>query len=662
MSFLQPYFLFGLIALVIPVIIHLFDFRRTKKVYFSNTRLLDQVKESTRSFYNLKHILILITRLLFITSLVLAFAQPFIVPSGQEGLTATRVGLFIDNSNSMSNRVGQDETGLSLAKETAIELIDLYPAGTEFMIQSAFEESSINLYLSKQTAIDKIEKLELVSNAYSLQNIIDRFNNGSGGRPPMDVLLISDFQKAVLMNEELQLDSQQNYILAPVMFESYQNIAVDSAYISNPFELDKTKTNLAVSIRNFSEEDHSGLAVKLFLGNRQLSVSTVDVAGGGTTLINFTVGQTGDDELGSVVVEDFPISFDNKLFFTLRSIDKVNITQVMGAESGQFIPAVFGNNSLFNLTTMQESNINYSNLETADIIIINAVDRLDASFALRLRNLNQNGTAVLIIPSKQPEVYSFQDILPQLSQEQIVENVIDLEVPDFARPFYQNILERQDANLQMPAARPVWSWGGDRNALLKFIDGRPFLSEIRPGFFIMASPLNSDYSTFQNNALFVPIMYRIAANSQQNIDPLYYRIDRNEISVRYDELDPNTVVRLKNEALEFLPDQRLTGTSIEMLLPGGIIPTGHYEVIAKEEKIKTIALNYKTDESDVLAANETELNQVFEGSRFNVVSGADAAEIVSKFSAEYKGIALWRYFLGLALVFLLIEALLIRLL
>ena len=94
MSFLHPYFLFGLTAAVIPIIIHLFDFRKTKKVYFSNTQLLHQVKESTQSFYNLKHLLILLSRILFIIFLVIAFAQPYLTPSGNQGLLSTRVTDF----------------------------------------------------------------------------------------------------------------------------------------------------------------------------------------------------------------------------------------------------------------------------------------------------------------------------------------------------------------------------------------------------------------------------------------------------------------------------------------------------------------------------------------------------------------------------------------
>ena len=76
MTFLYPSFLWALTALSIPIIIHLFNFRRTTKVFFSNTRFLRQIKEVTTAKRKLKHYLILASRLLFLLFLVLAFAQP----------------------------------------------------------------------------------------------------------------------------------------------------------------------------------------------------------------------------------------------------------------------------------------------------------------------------------------------------------------------------------------------------------------------------------------------------------------------------------------------------------------------------------------------------------------------------------------------------------
>ncbi|MFI5136035.1 MAG: BatA domain-containing protein, partial [Chitinophagales bacterium] len=64
MSFLYPAFLFALGAIAIPIIIHLFNFRRYKTIYFSNTKFLREVKEKTDSRTQLKHLLVLLCRIL----------------------------------------------------------------------------------------------------------------------------------------------------------------------------------------------------------------------------------------------------------------------------------------------------------------------------------------------------------------------------------------------------------------------------------------------------------------------------------------------------------------------------------------------------------------------------------------------------------------------
>ena len=83
MEFVNPGFLYGLFAISIPIIIHLFNFRRFKKVYFTNVSFIKELKQQTQKQSRLKHLLILLMRILAITAIVLAFAQPYI-PVSQE--------------------------------------------------------------------------------------------------------------------------------------------------------------------------------------------------------------------------------------------------------------------------------------------------------------------------------------------------------------------------------------------------------------------------------------------------------------------------------------------------------------------------------------------------------------------------------------------------
>ena len=103
MSFVNPLFLVALSALVIPIIIHLFNFRKFKKIYFTNVRFIAEIKQETKKRSQLKHLLILLMRLLAIASLVIAFAKPYIPsPLQHKKFTGRQaISVYIDNSFSM---------------------------------------------------------------------------------------------------------------------------------------------------------------------------------------------------------------------------------------------------------------------------------------------------------------------------------------------------------------------------------------------------------------------------------------------------------------------------------------------------------------------------------------------------------------------------------
>src|SRR5688572_6631297 len=101
MSFLYPSFLWALAALSIPILIHLFNFRKTTQVYFSNNRFLKEVKDATTAKRRLKHYLILLSRLLFLFFLIITFCQP-IIPATEQLGQGKNIILYLDNSQSMS--------------------------------------------------------------------------------------------------------------------------------------------------------------------------------------------------------------------------------------------------------------------------------------------------------------------------------------------------------------------------------------------------------------------------------------------------------------------------------------------------------------------------------------------------------------------------------
>ena len=122
MNFTYPQFLFALFAVSIPIIIHLFNFRRFKKVYFPDIRFLKEVKLQTQNRNRIKHLLILVSRILAVSFLVFAFAQPFIPADKKNTVSGIQaVSIYVDNSFSMEN-VSKNGMLLDEAKKIAREI------------------------------------------------------------------------------------------------------------------------------------------------------------------------------------------------------------------------------------------------------------------------------------------------------------------------------------------------------------------------------------------------------------------------------------------------------------------------------------------------------------------------------------------------------------
>ncbi|HRP59395.1 MAG TPA: BatA domain-containing protein, partial [Vicingus sp.] len=219
MKFAYPEFLFALFAIAIPIIIHLFNFRKFKKIYFSNVRFLREVKKESQSKSKLKHLLILASRILAITFLVFAFAQPF-VPSANLGTNVNNmVGIYIDNSFSMES-VGENGSLLSEAKTKAIELVKSYAKTDQFVVcDNKFATGSQRL-LTADEAITKIEELEITSETRLLSTVFSRIteslNSTSNDKTSKTIVVLSDLQQSTSDIANIVSDSTIKTYFFPV--------------------------------------------------------------------------------------------------------------------------------------------------------------------------------------------------------------------------------------------------------------------------------------------------------------------------------------------------------------------------------------------------------------------------------------------------------------
>lgn len=663
MTFLYPSFLWALGVLAIPVIIHLFNFRRTSRIYFSNTKFLKLVKEVTTAKRRLKHYLILASRILLLTFLVLAFAQP-IIPAEEQMGNGRTISLYIDNSQSMSAQMADRTRGLDAGLSFAQKIVELFPQDTRYKILTNDFAPFSNTYKTKTEAMDILAQIRISPVSRSVEEIKQRLEQESTNRS-REFFWISDLQKSTAGIIPAEWDSTSRWHLVPIAFSDQPNVFLDTAYLDNPFAAGGEKNILTVKVRNDGDSDVDQLNLKLSLNNVQAGTATVNIPKKGVAEASFelTSGISGMNK-AIVSFNDFPISFDNTFYLGLNFTDKINIIEIKPGSEVTPVQRVFANTQVFNLQSFSVSNFNYSLLNQADLVVVNGLDRIDQSLSLSLRNyINESGT-VLLIPGTAPDAQSYQQVTANGMARFAATKpeAQELDKPDFNNPFFANVFEERSVSIAMPKASRLFEWGTDRSAILRFKNDAPFLSRIdqRGTLYLLASPLKSAFSDFQNHALFVPVMYRIAGGSKKNDARLYHTLGEDFVTLRVDSIAPDQALRLVG-AQEVVPSQRRVGEISFLEIPKFSMNQGFYQVVSNRDTVSLLAFNLDKAES-LLDQFKGEALKELMGSGKNVsIFEAESSEAFSnEIKARYLGKPLWKYAIMLALLFLLAEVLLIR--
>ncbi len=574
MSLVYPSFLWALTALSIPIIIHLFNFRKTTRIYFSNTRFLKQIKEETTQKRRLKQYVVLASRLFFLSFLVLAFAQPFL-PAKEEMGEQPTISIYLDNSYSMSSLVAEKTKALDEAVRMAQSIVDLFPATTSFqLITNDFLPFS-NSIKSGAEITDLLSQLKLSAISRSSSEILDRVKENKS-----TLFWLSDFQKSTF-GEIKKVDTTLQIRLAPLTLEKYTNVFVDTVYLENPFAIGGEKNTIHVRFHNSGNKNVEGLVTKLSINGLQTSATSIAISANSFTEVPFDLvsGLTGNNKI-VVNFNDFPLSFDNQFFLTLSYTTKLNVLEIKSNSQPTYIEKVFGNKDVFSFRSFSTSNLNYSLLANVDLLVVNGVDRVDDAMAGAINSYRQNSGSMLFIPSAQPDLTSYQRLLPLPLSKSTQAEMAELDKPDFQSPFFSNVFEEKNSSLAMPHSSASLEWGSDRSAILKFKNNKPFLSQF-DNTFVMASPLEKNFTDFYNNALFVPVMYRIAASGKKTEQSLYYPLSSSNIVIPSDTLISEEPVKLIGDQ-ELIPSQRQMNGKLFLELPKYALSPGFYKVVNKK--------------------------------------------------------------------------------
>ena len=667
MNFLYPQFLYGLLALSIPVIVHLFNFRRTKRIQFSNNLFLKNIKEVSTAKRKLKHYLTLAARLLFVLFLVLAFAQPFI-PGIKESLKNDLVYIYLDNSYSMSNEVAPDLTSLDQGIGFIEELIEIYPQNTRFKLLTNEFFPGGDLLKTKNEMRDLLPEITFSGIGRSLEEVNNRqlkdFLNAREDKK--DIFWLSDFQRSTIGDwQGVSFDTSANYYLVPFEYRAPDNVYIDSLFLSNPFLLENEKNSLIVSFKNAGNNPVEDLPVKLFINDNQVANTSITIPANNSLEERFELTQSLNRiNTGRVTFEEFPVTFDNDFYFTLNVDSRVDVLEIRSDQSSNNIAQVYANDKLFNFSAFPVENLNYNAIDNTDLIVLNEVPDIPSSLAEALSGFLENSGTITIIPAEQTNINSYSALLPVREKDAGKDLFkVALRTPDLSNPFFANMFIESDEIFEMPLGSGKFTTLAPGETILSLKNREPFLLHVvgTKNVFLFSVPLKEGFTNFHQHAIFVPVMYRIASLSNVLSDDLYYSLNQSIVTLRVDSISKNVIYKLRNEEQELIPAQRILGRDIIMELPKDAMNTGYYDVFNDNSIKKVLSFNYNPEESVLAQYSLSELKEVAgNNNNINIYSAEDNNNFTQSLRELHSGTPLWKYMLIVSLLALLAEILIIR--
>lgn len=687
MNFLFPTFLIGLAAIAIPIIIHLFNFRKYKKVYFTNVQFLKELKQESDSKSKLKEWLILAMRILAIICLVFAFAQPFIPGKVKTVQGEKAISIYVDNSFSMES-TNKKGTLLENAKNFATEIVNTFNASDKFQLLTNDFEGKHQRFISKEEFIEQLNDVKISSATNSINDVIKRqqdFLQNSSSKNKR-IFLLSDFQKNTSLLSKTDMDTTIAINCIPIVSSEVSNIYIDSVWFETPVQQYETQQIVHAIIINKSNKDIENGSLKLYINDAQVSLASFNVSAGNKkdVSISFTVKIKGINK-GVLKIEDYPITYDDNFYFSFNAQATINALVINGKETNTAsnFRSLMQHDSLFIYKENNESAIDYSLFANTNIIVLNELSTLTSGLTSELQKFINAGGSVVVFPSKKSDIVSYNTSFQTLQLPQIIKldtTNIKTQSINFEQGLYQGVFDKIDQRMDLPKVFEHFEFTKTTNSnsqgLVLLQNGQFLISLNTLGngkVYVFSIPSDETCSNLLKHALFVPTLIKMSILSLKP-SPVYYKTAINEVialnsSSNFSDkplhivTSTSSVTAAAAKQVDVIPEHRLLNNAIVLFTQNQITEAGHYNVEENNVVVKDLAFNFDRKESDLNFMSQEDLQKQIDekGLKSIGIIEADEKIVTNALQEVNDGKKLWKLFLILALVFLAAEILIIRL-
>lgn len=638
MQFLYPQVLYGLFALAIPLIIHLFQLRKFKPEPFTNVVLLKTLVISSRKSSKLKKWLSLITRLLIISSLVLAFAQPYF-PHPEKKTQQKQISIFLDNSFSMSLN-GEATSLLNQAKE---EILEVLPENETYNL-ATHHESFKNLRAEDLKSL--IYDINYTNNPLDLNSILTKTEslfNSSSLNTENELIILSDFQN-LNNTDSLKLKEAYNYHFVKYNAQEKINFSIDTAFLETSADENTLKFKISCS-----EKTSQSLPVSIYNDKRLLGKFSLDFDDNSDKTYSISLEE---EEIlnGRITIEDKGLSYDNELFFSIQQPDPINVL-VISENVSTYLDKIF-NTERFNYKQTTLNKLEYEAINTADVVILNELNQFPNALRIAAENYVETTKVLIIIPGNDISPSNYNILFKQLGLKPFAglnESSLKLTNINFDHPIFEDVFTENIENFDYPSFESYYQSSNPEKAL-SFSNNLPLL-ESDGNIFRFNAAIEGN-SNFKQSPLIVLSFYNMALQAQ-NKQKLYLENGDDFKLKLVDNLNQDDVFKVSKKDFSFIPRQDINGKEVKLSFREYPEDAGHYAVkTPKQDTLSILAFNPNRKESQL---NYLEINKLD-----NINSYASFSKYTQSFYESYTIESLWKWFVVLALIFMIIELLLLR--
>ncbi len=686
MIFLNPAVLFGLLAAGIPVLIHLLNLKKLKKIEFSTLSFLKELQKNKIRKLKVKQWLLLALRVLIILFLVTAFARPTLKGLALGGTTSaakTTAVFILDDTFSMS-AVDAGGSWFNQAKQTILSLLNNLQEGDEAALVLVSDQGNgeIKPTLNLGEFSGMVRDADISYSSGTINHALIRAADilGNSKNFNREIYLLSDFQMSRLSDEK-SLPDLSRLLNEKIKLYTFDfsgkeifNLGIDLLEVNTRiFEKDKP-VSFNVAVTNYSDQEADNVVLSLFINGKRSAQQSVSLSSGETKVITMeAIAQSAGYNEVFAELEDDDIIQDNKRYAYFYVPDKIPVAIFYDDAGGiKFIETALslsGESGAIRLTEKKLEQISSFDLSQFDAVIIDGSGNIPGID--RLKSFVETGGGLFIMPGASSNIKDFSELTsgiglpaPQGTAGKIDEtgNAVSFDKIEFNHPIFQNIFsDTENKKLQSPDIYFHYkiSAGGKGISIITLTDGTSFLSDYKTGsgkvLMLNTSPVLS-WSNFPLKNIFAPLVLKSVfyLASRDKTENEYLAGNPLAITLSDVTLPQIKVVRPDNTE-EFINLEKSGSLNFVSYYKTNI--TGNYKFYSGQKIIDEISINANPQESVTRYFEDKEftgyLDEIhFKGNHISISKNENPSQIVmqSRFGSE-----LWRLFLIAALVTALAE-------